>query len=52
LTEDKIIKIKPEEILELDFYSRNINKQIEFLSEASNKIVDVSMKDGNILISY
>lgn len=52
LSKEKTIKMKPEEILELYFYSKSVDIETKFLSEASNQKVDVYMQDGVILISY
>lgn len=46
------IKITPEEILELDYYSMTPEEQEAFLLKAKNQKVNISSKDGALLISY
>ena len=46
------INVKPEQILELIYYSLNTIEQKEFLNRISNKEVRVSKSDEIILLSY
>ena len=46
------ISITPEDILELHYYSLTTKEQEIFLQDAKNQRVDISSKDGAILISY
>ncbi|WMJ86370.1 hypothetical protein [Anaerocolumna sp. MB42-C2] len=50
-SEDAIV-LTPEQLLELDYYSKSVEEQNIFLSKAANQNVDVSSKDGVYLISY
>ena len=46
------MNLSPEEIVEMEFYSKSTEEQEQFLNTAQNQTIDVQMEEGIILISY
>lgn len=46
------INITPEEIVEIEYYSKNDEEREEFLENVKNQEIEVQMDEGIILISY